>query len=50
VYKMAAVPGEGAPHDERGEALESESAHDVRPLAAAARVSAFDVSKAANVR
>jgi hypothetical protein len=50
VYEMAAVPGDGALHADEGGALESESTHDVRPLAAAVGVSVFDVSKAANVQ
>lgn len=50
MYKRAAVPGDGALHAEKGGALESESSHPMRPLAAAVGVSAFDVSRAAHVR
>jgi hypothetical protein len=50
VSKRAAAPGEGALHDEKGGALESESSHDVRRLAAGVGLSAFDVSNAVDVR
>ena len=50
MYKAATVPGDGALHVEKGGALESESSHDVSRLAPRVGPSAFDVSKAPDVR